>query len=104
MAFWLGLVIYYLPSPASEPAVPEAPLKRSHGVAAKSPSADARQVCRGVACVERHPTLANDDESRGGKSSRDAVHPSQDTLKPTDLTAPWRGPALRKEPVVKRSI
>jgi hypothetical protein len=101
MAFWLGLVIYYLPSPASQPAAPEAPLKGS--LAAKSPSADTRQVCRHIAYVESHPRLAKHGESRGDKSPRDAMEPCQDTLTPADLAAPWRGLAPRKASVAKRS-
>src|SRR5258708_5225473 len=37
MAFWLGVVIYNLPSPASQPAAPESQLNGSQGLAAKAP-------------------------------------------------------------------
>jgi hypothetical protein len=34
MAFWLGVVIYNLPSPASQPAAPESQLNGSQGLTA----------------------------------------------------------------------
>jgi hypothetical protein len=72
-AFWLGVVIYNLPSPASQPAAPASQLHDGQRLAAKA------------------------------ANSRDAVKPSQDTLTSADRGAPWRGSArtrpVSKRPV-----
>jgi hypothetical protein len=93
MALCLGVVIYYLPSPASKPAAPESRLNGSQGLAAKA----ATQFCP----LSREP-CAKIVEG-GHNSSRDARKPSQDTLAPADRAVPWRGSALRKGLVAKRS-
>ena len=51
MAFWLGVVIYNLPSPASQPAAPESQLNGSQGLAIKAPGQSCPQ--RLVACIGR---------------------------------------------------
>lgn len=69
MAFWLGVVICNLPSPASRPAVPEAQLNGSRGLEAK---------------------IANSEPSRYNFSCS-AQMLCQDTLLPADRLVPWRG-------------
>jgi hypothetical protein len=116
-AFWLGVVLLLLPSPASRTAAPDRLPSASQGLAAKAASADTRQRCprrleacadglQAIAdfCLNVYQFLAERGEQRGNRSSRDAVKPSQDTLTPTDLAARWRGSASRKEAVAKRSI
>ena len=90
MAFWLGVVIYNLPSPASQSAAPESVEVR--GLAAKA----AGQFCPQplVACAKTVEALPKRGEPGGHNSSRDAVKPSQDTLAPADRAVPWRGSQL----------
>ena len=102
MAFWLGVVIYNLPSPASQPAAPVSQLNGTQGLAAKAAS----QLCPQPRepCARIVEPLPNRGEPGGHNSSRGAVKPSQDTLAPADRAVPWRGSALRKGPVAKRSV
>jgi hypothetical protein len=80
-AFWLGVVIYNLPSPASMPAAFESKLNGSQGLAAKATS----QFC---------PRSLEFCAKTGGRSSlRDTEILSQDTLVPADRAVPWRGVA-----------
>jgi hypothetical protein len=80
-AFWLGVVIYNLPSPASMPAAFESKLNGSQGLAAKATS----QFC---------PRPLEFCAKTGGRSSlRDTEMLSQDTLAPADRAVPWRGVA-----------
>ena len=93
MAFWLGVVIYNLPSPGSQPATPESQINGSQGFATKAAS---------QLCPQSREPCAKIAEGRHD-SSRDARKPSQDTLAPADRAVPLRGPALRKGLVAKRS-
>jgi hypothetical protein len=87
-AFWLGVVIYYLPSPASQSGAPAS----GQGSATKAAS----QFCT------QPLALCKRGESGKRNSSRNAV--SQDTLTSPDRAVPWRGSALRIRPVAKRSV
>jgi hypothetical protein len=69
MAFWLGVVICNLPSPASRPAVPESQLSGSRGLEAK--------------IVHGEPSKYN--------FSCSTQKLCQDTLLPADRLVPWRG-------------
>jgi hypothetical protein len=87
-AFWLGVVIYNLPSPTSQPAAPESQVG-SEG----SPAHCAKNT-------DTHP-------NRGGpvaqSSSRKAATPSNDTLAPADRVVPWRGPVSCNPPPPTRT-
>jgi hypothetical protein len=89
MAFWLGVVIYNLPSSASMSTGPESQYGRQ-GLAAKAASS---QFCLPPLdpCARTVEGLTKRDEPGGQNSSRDAVKPSQDTLTPADRAVPWRG-------------
>jgi hypothetical protein len=90
-AFWLGVTIYYLPSPAEHLAPGALP----NGI--ERPSAESSSAAR------RHFSLGGYKRSgkcrlaRGAdgalRASSDIVRRSQDTLTPSDLAIPWRGPA-----------
>jgi hypothetical protein len=92
-AFWLGVVIYNLPSPASQPAAPESRPNGGQGLAAKAVS----RLCSRPreSCSKNDEALANRGDRGGHSSSRDTAMPSQDTLTPTDRAEPWRAPAVR---------
>jgi hypothetical protein len=49
MAFWLGVVIYNLPSPASQPAAPESQLNGSQGLTAGAVSSIALRAYTWIA-------------------------------------------------------
>jgi hypothetical protein len=92
MAFWLGVVICNLPSPASRPAAPESQLNRTQGLAAKAASQFCPQPLE--TCAKIDAALPKRGEPRLD-FSRDAAKPCQDTLAPADRAVPWRGrPAL----------
>ena len=76
--FWLGVVIYYLPSPASQSGAPAS----VQGSATKVASQFCTQPL--ALCKRGEPGERN--------SSRNAV--SQDTLTSPDRAVPWRGSAL----------
>jgi hypothetical protein len=78
-AFWLGVVIYNLPSPTSMPAASESRLNSSQRLAATATS----QFCL--------RPLEFCAKSGGRSSSRDTEMLSQDTLIPADRAVPWRG-------------
>jgi hypothetical protein len=92
-AFWIGVTIYYLPSPIEHlapRALPNGIERRS----AESPSAESRHFPleayhRGGKCRQ---TLARGAEG-GLRASSNIVLRSRDTLTPSDLAIPWRGPA-----------
>jgi hypothetical protein len=90
-AFWLGVVIYNLPSPASQPPAPDS--QPSQGLAAKPAS----QLCPRPreSCPKNDEARPNRGDRGGHSSSRNAAMPSHDTLTPTDRAEPWRGPDLR---------
>lgn len=100
LAFWLGVVIYNLPSPASQSAAPES--RESQGLAAKAPGQSCPQ--RLVACAKTVETLPQRGEPSGHISSRDAVKPSQDTLAPADRAVPWRGPKLQSRARARHGV
>ena len=93
MAFWLGVVIYNLPSSASKSTGPESQ-HGSQGLSAKAAS----HFCLPPLdpCARAVEALTKRDEPDGQNSSRDAVKPSQDTLTPADRAVPWRGLAQHK--------
>src|SRR5262245_32425244 len=84
-AFWLGIIIYNLPSPTSQPPAPEPQINGSRGLAAKAAS----QLCSmsRESCLKNGEAIPNSGE-RGVHSSP----PSHDTLTPTDRAVLWRGP------------
>ena len=82
MAFWLGVVICNLPSPASRPAAPESQLNRSQGLAAQAASQFCPQPLE--TCARIDAVLSKRGELRGPNFSRDAAKPCQDTLAPAD--------------------
>jgi hypothetical protein len=88
-AFWLGVVIYNLPSPGSQPAVPESPLG-SQG----SPAHCAKNT-------DTHPKRG--DPAAQSSSRKAATTPSKDTLAPADRAVPWRGPVACNLPLAKRT-
>ncbi len=102
LTFWLGVVIYNLPSPTSQPAAPESQLNGSQGLAAKAASQFCAQPLE--PCTKTVDALPKRGEPGAHNSSRDAVKPSQDTLVSTDRVVPWRGSTPRKAPVAKRSL
>jgi hypothetical protein len=81
-AFWLGVVIYNLPSPASQPAAPESRPNGGQGLAAKAVSR---------LCSRPRESCSKNDEALANRGDM----PSQDTLTPTDRAEPWRAPAVR---------
>ena len=85
-AFWLGVVIYNLPSPISQSA---APATHDQGSATKATSHCSQ---RPALCTKTNEALSKQGEHGERNSSRDAV--SQDTLTPADRVVPWRGWAL----------
>ena len=96
-AFWLGVVIYYLPSPAFQSS---AHVHGGQGLATKAASKFCTQPL--ALCTKTVEALPKRGEPGEGNSSRNAV--SQDTLTPADRAVPWRGSPLHMRPVAKRSI
>jgi hypothetical protein len=92
-AFWLGLTIYYLPSPA-EHLAPGALPNGIERPSAESSSAARRHFSLGgyKRSGKCRQTLARGAE--GLRASSNIVPRSQDTLTPSDLAIPWRGPAV----------
>ena len=95
-AFWLGVVIYNLPSPISQSA---APAIRDQGSATKATSHCSQ---RSALCSKTIEALSKHGEYGERNSSRDVV--SQDTLTPADRVVTWRGWALPIRSVMKTSI
>jgi hypothetical protein len=93
MAFWLGVVIYNLPSPTSQSPALESQLNGSQGLAAKAASQFCPQPLE--PCANVVEALPKRGEPAKHISSRDAVKLSQDTLAPADRAVPWRGSAQR---------
>lgn len=92
-AFWLGVVIYNLPSPTSMPAASESKLNGSQGLAAKATSHFCPRPLE--LCAKNVEAIPKPGDPGGRSSSRDAEMLSQDTLAPADRAVPWRGPAVR---------
>jgi hypothetical protein len=116
MAFWLAVVFVLLPNSGSRPVTPHLP-SGTRGLAAAAPGAEPRQLCpRQLAgCVDDLQAFAKfwrnisrflpePGGQRGNKSAADAAKSSQHTLTSTDVLAPWRGPAPRKDALARRSI
>jgi hypothetical protein len=82
-AFWLGVVIYNLPSPDSQPAAPESALGS-----------------QGSKNTDTHPKRG---DPAAQSSSRKAATPSRDTLAPADRAVLWRGPAPCNLPPATRT-
>src|SRR5262245_23934430 len=91
VAFWLGVVIYNLPSPASQPGAPESQLNSSQRSAARTASKFSPQPEPGAKTVGALPKRG---EPGGHNSWGDAV-PSRDTLALADRAVPWCGSNLR---------
>ena len=87
-AFWLGVVIYNLPSPYSQPAAPKSPLG-SQGSPAH--------------CAKKTDTHPKRGDPAAQSSSRKAATPSRDTLAPADRAVLWRGPAPCNLPPATRT-
>jgi hypothetical protein len=89
-AFWVGVTIYYLPSPIEHLA----PRALPNAIERRSPSAESRhfslEAFRGAAKCRQ--ALARSIEG-GLRASSNIVPRSRDTLTPSDLAIPWRGPA-----------
>jgi len=100
-AFWLSVVIYNLPSPASQPAAPESHPNDSQGLAAKAAGRFCPQPRE--LCAKNIEALPERGDQVGHSSSRGAVMRSHDTLTPADRAVPWRGRALRNQPPATRS-
>jgi hypothetical protein len=91
-AFWLCVTIYYLPSTTEHSA--SRALPNGERLSVESSSAASRHFSLGPfnRSGKCRQTLAR---SAGGglRASSDIVLHSQDTLTPSDLAIPWRGPA-----------
>src|SRR5262245_16186758 len=92
-AFWLGVVIYNLPSPASQPPAFELQLNGGQGLATKAASRPCPRLRE--SCPKNDEAFPNRGDCGAHSSSREATMPSHDTLTPTDRAEPWRGSALR---------
>jgi hypothetical protein len=92
-AFWLGVTIYYLPSPV-EHLAPGALPNGFERPSAESSSAARRHFSLGgyKRSGKCRQTLTRGAEGEL-RASSDIVRRSQDTLTPSDLAIPWRGPA-----------
>jgi hypothetical protein len=114
-AFWLGLVLLLLPSSGSK-SVSSIQVGAVDALsAANAAVSDMRQFCtrQPDACVvggqaasalsQQAQTGAKmlyellNDRVSSNESVRSNNQPSQNTLKPADLTPAWRGPPPRKE-------
>ena len=119
VAFWLGVVLILLPTGSSQP-VPQSQVSVGETVsAAKAAMADMQQFCerqREVCVVGSQAAVTlgqraqagakilyeflserfGSDEPAGvrttGSVAAPAAPPSQHTLRPADLSPPWRGP------------
>jgi hypothetical protein len=120
VAFWLGVVLILLPSGGSQP-VPTSQVSAVDAFsAAKAAMSDMQQFC------SRQPTVCDvssqtavtlgqraqigakmlyeflqerfgSDESASAQSTGSVTRPSQHTLRPADLSPPWRGPDPRDD-------
>jgi hypothetical protein len=93
-AFWLGVVIYNLPSPVSQSGAP--------ALAAKAASQFGPKPVE--LCAKTVAAFSKRGEPGGHNSLRDAGKPSQDTLTSADRMVPWCGAIQHKGPVAKRSV
>ncbi len=119
MAFWLGVILVLLPSGGSQP-VPKSQVSASEAIsAARVAVSDMQHFCerQPVACEVGSQTAVTLgkraqagakmlyeflNERFGGEESTavrstgsvplPSARPSQHTLRPADLTPPWRGP------------
>jgi Family of unknown function (DUF5330) len=120
VTFWLGVVLILLPSGGSQP-LPQSQVSAGEAFsAARAAMSDMQQFC------ERQPTVCdvgsqtaatlgqraqvgakmlyeflqerfgNDEGASQTTGSVSATKPSQHTLRPADLTPPWRGPHPRE--------
>jgi hypothetical protein len=101
MAFWLGVVIYNLPSTVTTSNGP-ASHNASQGSVAKAAPQSCLQPFESCAKTVEAPNKRG--ESGGQSYSRNPVKPPQDTLSPADRRVPWRAPAQSKGPVVVATI
>ena len=116
VTFWLGLVLVLLPSGGSQPLPPSQVSAGEAFSAAKAAVSDMQQFCerqREVCSVGSHAAVTlgqraqagakmlyeflherfGNDEPAGVRtvSSVPAAKPSQNTLRPADLSMPWHG-------------
>jgi hypothetical protein len=91
IAFWLGVVVYNLPSPGSGPAAPESKSNGSQGVAVKAATQCPERLKSCAKYVEVPPKPGEPGEH---SLPHDALRTSQDTLLPADRAVPWHRPAI----------
>lgn len=118
VAFWLGVVLILLPSGGSQP-VPTSQVNAGDAFsAARAAMSDMQQFCArqpnvcevgsqtAVTLGQRAQVGAKmlyeflqerfgPDESTSAQSTGSVTKPSQHTLRPADLSPPWRGPDPR---------
>jgi len=94
-AFWLGVTIYYLPSPAE------------HLTPGALPNGIERRSAEQSGAARRHFSLRG--YKRSGKCRQILTRGaegglSQDTLTTSDLVIPWRGPATFNESPICNAV
>jgi hypothetical protein len=119
VTFWLGVVLILLPSGGSQP-LPKSQVSAGEAIsAARAAVSDMQQFCErqptvcdvssqtAVTLGQRaqvgakmlyeflHERFGNDDAAAQPTGSLPATKPSQHTLRPADLSPPWRGPNPR---------
>jgi Family of unknown function (DUF5330) len=120
VAFWLGVVLILLPSGGTQP-LPKSQVSAGEAFsAAKAAMSDMQQFCaRQPAVCEvgsqtattlgqraqvgakmlyefLHERFGNEDTTTVQSTGTVPAKPSQHTLRPADLTPPWRGPHPRE--------
>jgi len=91
-AFWLGIVIYNLPSPPPQSAAPTPHLDGGHSVATNTAGQGCGQPPE--LCTKTVQAPSKHGEPRKREFWRRAL--SQDTLTPADRAVAWHGLDLRK--------
>jgi hypothetical protein len=107
-AFWLGVVVMFIPAESTKPSAP--PIGATEAVSAAGAAvSDMRRFCsrQAEACAvgSQVATAFGQKAQAGAKMLYDLVTAegaSQHTLTPVDLAIPWRGPDPRKETDSKR--
>ena len=121
VAFWLGVVLVLLPSGGSQP-LPKSQVSAGEAFsAAKAAMSDMQHFCErqpsvcevgsqtAVTLGQRaqagakmlyeflHERFGNDEPTAVQSTGSVPAKPSQHTLRPADLTPPWRGPQPRDD-------
>ena len=121
VAFWLGVVLVLLPSGGSQP-LPKSQVSAGEAfTAAKAAMSDMQHFCErqptvcevgshtAVTLGQRaqvgakmlyeflHERFGNDEPTAVQSTGSVPAKPSQHTLRPADLTPPWRGPQPRDD-------